>query len=130
MKVISLYFWQIAFFCPIKKGQEEDTMFRNATFENVKGNLSWIKYYSQGLKDDDSALENFVKHNLRRVLLRLNVRVDLDTLSRLITPAVINMDEADIEFVSEKMLEASLFDDNIEIVMRRPLLGGTYRKVA
>ena len=50
MKVISLYFWSA--FLPHKKGQEEDTMFRNATFENVKGNLSWIKYYSQGLKDD------------------------------------------------------------------------------
>ena len=54
------------------------------------------------------ALETFVKHNLRRVLLRLNVRVDLDTLSRFIAPVVVSMKDADIEFLSEKMLEASL----------------------
>ena len=103
-------------------------MFRNATFENVKGNLSWIKYYSQGLKDDENALETFVKHNLRRVLLRLNVRVDLNSLSGLIAPVVVNMDDADIEFISEKMLEASLFEDNIEGVIRRHRFANKYKK--
>ena len=83
--------------------------------DKVKTDLLWLQHYVSDFHNEPFHLQVVIKRNLTRMVKRLNLKISVDDLSDYVTPMVGYMDDISVAVMAEKIVQASLFEEPIEL---------------
>jgi hypothetical protein len=83
--------------------------------EKVKKDLLWLQYYVSDFHDEPQHLEVLVRRNLTRMVKRLNLKVNVNDLAQFVSPMIGYMDDLSVGVMAQKIVQASLFEEPIEL---------------